>query len=986
MFDIVVLPIQPLILMQINNYAANQIAPVKTLIYQMVKQFYTFEAMLKKLIFILFLCVTNNLFAQNYQVNALVIDDKSEPVVGANVLLQSFSDSLKKYTTLTNIRGEIQFNNIPNGYYALSVRFVGYNPLKNKRVIVNGNTNVGVLKLETASTNLREAKVEGEAVRAEILKDTIQYNANAFKVNRDATAEDLVRKMPGVTIENGTVKTQGEEVKKVLVDGKEFFGDDPMMALRNMPAEVVDKMQVFDRLSEQSQFTRFDDGKGEKTINLTSKRGKANGVFGKIFGGYGTDNRYNAGASVNAFKGNRRITILAMVNNINQQNFSFQDIIGISGNSGRMQGSMGSAMMRSGAMQNPANMRWMPGSESMGNFMVNQQSGISSTNAIGTNYTNVLLNNKLNIQGSYFFNKTNTQNEGSVNRNFFSPGLNGQYYKENNKTQSNNNNHRFNLRLQYDIDSNNKIIYTPRLTIQQNNSFSSVSGEMRDNSGPINTTGNNQTNNNTAINFSNNLLWQHRFIKYGRTFSAAIDANYNNRDGNSTLNAATLFAGVTDSSFSFDQISKTITNGTSYGVNLTYTEPIGKYGMLQLNYNPSANNNYTEKLTYNKPAGGTDYIIIDTLLSNKFDNVYTRHRGGLSYQFNNDVYNLTVGSDVQVANLSGNQQFPFAFKVSRDFKNVLPNFNLNIKPNKEVNLRFIYRTATNIPTIQQLQEVIDNSNAVQLNTGNTKLDQSFSHTAIARMALTRAGGTKTMFFVNFANFNQNFIANQTIIPVKDSTIFVGNDSLRLRRGTQLSRPVNLNGNVMYRSFLNYGFPFKAIKSNINLSLGYVYQRSPGLINNTENITNTHALNGGFVLGSNISENTDFTVSYNNSYNIVKNNIRPELDNNYYNQTVNAKLNLVLRQRFVLNTDISHILFTGLEQSFNQQFLLWNAAIGYKFLKNKQGDLRLSVFDLLNQNNNVSRNVTETFIEDQRNLIIRQYFMLTFTYNLRYFKL
>lgn len=924
----------------------------------------------------------NVLWAQTFELKALVVAD-NEALPGANVMLRSFRDSTKMYTSLTDANGEIAFKNIPQGGYMLSIRFVGYEPL-NQRVILRENTDLGILKLKASSTALKEAKIESQAIRAEILKDTIQFNADAFKVNRDATAEDLVKKMPGVTVENGQVKAQGEEVKKVLVDGKEFFGNDPMMALRSLPAEIIDRMQIFDRMSEQSQFTRFDDGNTEKTINLTSRRGKANGLFGKVYGGYGTDNRYNGGFSVNAFNGNRRITALGMTNNVNQQNFSIQDIVGISGMGGRMSGGMG-AMMRSGSF-NPSNIRFMPGGDALSNFMVGQQNGISTSNAIGINYTDVLLSNKLNIQGSYFFNQTGTENVGEVNRTFFVQNLNGQIYKEQNQSKTDNLNHRFNLRLQYDIDTNNKIIYTPRLTIQQTNLLNLAGGSMTDNNGPINNIDNKNTNNNVAVNFANNIQWQHRFLTRGRTFSAALQADFNNRTGDGKISSRTFFAGIKDSAFSFDQINYTESRGNTYGINLNYTEPLGKNGMIQVNYNPTVNYNYSERNVFNKPAGAIDYTALDTLLTNRFDNTYMRHRGGLSYQFNDNVYNLTVGADAQIANLSGNQQFPRAFTVSRDFRNILPTFNLNIKPNNVVNMRFIYRTATNIPSVQQLQEVIDNSNALQLSTGNAKLNQSFIHTAIARLSLTRAQGTQTFFWVNFANFTQNAIANQTIIPMADSTINVGSDTLRLRRGTQLSRPVNLNGNIMYRSFINYGVPVSALKSNLNVSLGYVFQRSPGLINNTENITNTHAINGGLVLGSNINENIDFTISYNNSYNIVVNNIRPELNNNYFNQTINGRLNLVLKNAFVFSSDVSHILFTGLGEGFNQQFLLWNAGVGYKFLKNRLGELRLSVFDLLNQNNNVARNVTETYIEDQRNIILRQYFMVTFTYNLRYFKL
>ncbi|MFN4084138.1 MAG: outer membrane beta-barrel protein [Bacteroidia bacterium] len=940
--------------------------------------------MLKNIISIILLFITIGLRAQTYKVKFKITDSENEPLVAAVSILKYIPDSNKFYTATSNTNGETLFSNIPQGPYSLQIRFVGFEP-SIRRLFIRENTDLGIIKLKPVNTTLKEAKVEGQAVRAEQLRDTIQFNADAFKVNRDATAEDLVKKVPGITIESGTVKAQGEEVKRVLLDGKDFFADDPMMALRNLPAEIIDKMQVFDRMSEQSQFTRFDDGNSEKTINLTSRRGKANGVFGKIYAGYGTDSRYNAGLNINAFNGNRRLTLLAMTNNINQQNFGFQDIIGISGAGNSMRGGMGAAMMRSGNF-NANNARFMPGGGAMSNFMVNQQNGIASTNAIGSNYTDLLLNKKLNVQASYFFNQTNTQNIGELNRQFFVSNLNGQNYREVRESRNDNINHRLNARLQYDIDSNNKIIYTPRISVQQNNSFSIADGFMTDNNGPINNTFNKNSNNNTAINFNNNLQWQRRLNKAGRTLSTSLQADINTRDGDGTIFSITEFAGVKDSAFSFDQVTTNKTIGSTYGISVNYTEPLGKNGLLQLNYNPTNTYNFTERLTYNKPPGATDYNAIDTLLSNKFNNTYNRHRGGLSYQYNDSIYNLTIGADIQTATLQGNQQFPYQFNVFRRFDNFLPNFNLNIKPNRVANMRFVYRTSTNIPGIQQLQEVIDNSNPLQLSTGNANLDQSFIHTVIARIGLTQAGGTKTLFFVNFANFTQNFIANQTIIPVSDTSIFLGNDSLRLRRGVQLSRPVNMNGNIMYRSFINYGMPIKALKSNLNLSIGYVFQRSPGMINDIENITNTHAINGGLVLGSNINENIDFTISYNNSYNIVSNKIQPQLNNTFFNQTVNGKFNIVVKQNLVINSDISHILFTGLEQGFNQQFLLWNASVGYRMLKNRQGELKLSVFDLLNQNNNVSRNVTETYIEDQRNLILRQYFMLTFTYNLRYFKI
>lgn len=937
--------------------------------------------MLKKALVIALLFIAYQSFSQTFKVSAILKSKSTnERLAGASAQLKSVFDSSRIYQTVSDANGILTINNVLKGPYTLTIKYIGFEPNTSK-FFIRESVDLGEIYLTDISKNLKEATIEAKAIRAEQLKDTIQYNADAFKVNRDATAEDLVKKMPGITNENGVIKSGGEEIKKVLVDGKEFFGDDPGMALKNLPAEVIDKVQVFDRLSEQSQFTKFDDGNSQKTINITSRRGKANGVFGKIYAGYGTDSRYNAGASLNFFNGNRRVTFLGMTNNVNQQNFSFQDLMGISGNASRTRGGMGSMMMRSGNQQA---MRYMGGSE-MANFMVGQNNGVAATNAIGANYTDIWFK-KVNVQGSYFFNQTNTVNEGSTRRTFFVQNLNGQLYDQNDNSKADNFNHRVNFRFQYDIDSNNRFIYTPKFSLQEFNTTSIINGLTYNATDTLNKTENTNFTNSTAYNFSNTLMWQHRFAKAGRTFSTALQADFNNRWGNGNLKSNSLFGGAVDSSFSFDQISDNSNRGYTYGTNLVYTEPLGKKSLVQINYNPTTTYQTIDNNTFKKPQNSNEYTLLDSLLSSNYNNTYNRHRTGLSYQFNNDTFNLTIGADLQIATLTGNQIFPAGRNITYNYNNLLPNLSVNYKPNREVNMRFIYRTGTNIPSVQQLQPLVDNSNSVQLSSGNPNLDQSFNHTVILRYGKTKANG-KTLFIVSYNNFTQNYIGNQTIIPTSTTRVALSSlDSITLRPGTQLSRPVNLDGNISTRAFINYGLPVSFIKSNLNFSLGYNYNRNPGLINDLENIANTIGVFGGFIVGSNISEKIDFTITYNNNYNIVKNSLQPQLDNTYINQNINGKLNLLIKNSLVVNSDISHVLFSGLSQSFNQQFILWNAAIGYKFLKDKQGELRLSVFDLLNQNNNISRNVTETYIEDQRTLILRQYFLITFTYNLRYFRL
>jgi hypothetical protein len=305
---------------------------------------------------------------------------------------------------------------------------------------------------------LKEVVIEEKQIRVQQLGDTSQFNANAFKTNKDATTEDLLVKMPGVTSENGTVKVNGEEVKRILVDGKPFFGDDPRTTMQNLPADVIDKVQVFDRLSDQSLFTGFDDGNAQKTINIVTKNGMNNSKFGRFYAGYGgPDNRFNIGLNYNTFKGDKRFSILAMSNNINQQNFNIQDLVGAtssgSANSGQGGGRGGQG---GGGRNSPVN-----------NFLVGQQNGIATTTALGLNYSNKIgKEKKVTLSGSYFFNGTKNENISLSNRNYISNSDSGLVYNETKEITSKNFNNRLNLRIEYVIDSSNSLTITPSISSQ----------------------------------------------------------------------------------------------------------------------------------------------------------------------------------------------------------------------------------------------------------------------------------------------------------------------------------------------------------------------------------------------------------------------------------------------------------------------------------------------------------------------------------------
>ena len=905
---------------------------------------------------------------QGFALNGKITDQANdEPLIGVNIVLISRADTTQQRGVVTDLDGGFEFIRLRPGAYTLRATYIGYQLLEMPVVMERSNQNLGTLYMEQGAFQLQGVTVEGTQVRAQQKGDTTEYNASAFKVNPDADAEQLVRKMPGITVEGGEVRAQGETVRRVLVDGQEFFGEDATLALRNLPAEVIDKIQVFDRQSDQAQFTGFDDGNAEKTINITTRGGMSNAQFGKVFAGYGTDDRYMAGGSVNFFNKQQRIAVIGLFNNVNQQNFSSQDIVGLTGggNTNRWGGGGGRGGGRGGSNAN--------------DFLVGQQGGINTTNSFGLNYSNNW-GTKLKVNGSYFFNNTGNVTGSILQREFFLPE-GSQFYDETNDATSQNYNHRMTGRIEYTIDSMNSIIITPRLNLQDNRAGSQLSGlNSLLNNTPLNSTLNTFNSTNVAYNLSNNILYRHRFSKMGRTVSVNLNTSLNDRDGDSDLFSENEFFSSPQPNQIIDQRSENLSQNYTLSAGITYTEPLSKTSMLQFEYRPSYTKSDSEQDTRRVDAGG-EYSILDSLLSNRFDNETITQRTGLSYRIRTEKTNLSIGANYQNVQLSSAQTFPLLLDVRKSFNNILPNAFFTYNPSRTTNLRVFYRTYTNTPSITQLQNVINNNNPVLLRTGNPDLRQQFSHMVMTRFNTTNTAKASTFFVFVRAEYNDQFIGNSTLIAARDTLLQEG---IPLNRGAQLTRPVNLDGAWNIRSFMTYGFPVKWLKSNLNFNAGFAYNRTPGLINDATNLSNNYNMNSGLVLGSNISEKLDFTISYAANYNIVENSLQPQLNNNFFFHNAGLRFNWLPVKSLVISTDINQALYAGLGDDFNQDFLLWNAGIGYRFLKNNGGELRLSAFDLLKQNNSINRLVTETYLEDNITQVLTQYFMLTFTYNLRNF--
>ncbi len=913
--------------------------------------------------------------AQVFFVKGSLQEKDKSPVIGASVVLLNPSDSSFVKGTTSNENGFFTIENVNPKSYLVKVSYLGFNDYF-KTISVNDNLILDAIQLRTGAKKLQEVNIETQAVIATQNGDTTSYNSKAFKTNKDASAEDLITKMPGVTVVDGKVQAQGEDVKQVLVDGKPFFGDDPNSVLRNLPAEVIEKVQVFDKKSDQSQFTGFDDGNSSKTINIVTKVQFRNGVFGKLYGGYGYSDKYKAGGVINRFKEKQRFTILLMSNNINEQNFSSEDLLGVmsssGGSGGRRSGGGGRGGNRGGNQMSSG------GSE---NFLVDVKNGIITTQAVGLNYSD-MWGKKTTISAAYFYNRTDNFSETNLLRKYIIGGNNGLNYNENSKANITNDNHRVNMKFEFKFDSLNSITLQPKLSFQLNNGKNQFFGENT-RTITLSDMDNNYRSDLNAFNVSLPLLYRHSFAKKGRTISLDINPSYNGSNGNSRLETYNGF--YVDSAYTDTIDQKSVLNKTGYNSssNITFTEPLGDKGFMSANYVFTYNFSDSEKNTYNRNYSDFTFSDKDTLLSSVFGNIYNAHSAGVSYRFQVEKYNFSLGLNAQHAELSKSQRFPIVYSGTKTFSSLLPNAQFQYKFSKNNNLRINYRTSNTPPTIDQLQDVINNSNSLQLSTGNPDLKQNFQNNLFLRYTGVNTEKSTSLFVMLGGTYTDNYIGNSTIIANRDTLVY---NNVFLARGSQITRPENFSNYFNLRFFFNYSFAVKKLKSNININAGCTYNNIPALINQKTNYSNTTAPSLGLVISSNISEKVDFTLSSNSAYNVVTNTLQSDLNSEFLNQSSKVKLNLNPWKGLVFTAEYNNQLYTGLSDGFNQNISLLNGAIGYKFLKDNRADIRLFVFDILNQNQSIQRNITESYIEDTQTTILQRYFMLIFTWNIKkYFK-
>lgn len=945
--------------------------------------------MKKLILFLLISCA--GVYAQNLTLKGEVINalDKKS-LAGATIQLKHLPDSTEAGGTFTDSKGRFTLSNLKrNNKYMILISFLSYETWQKTIEAENKPIDLGKIELIPTSLQTSEIQIVGKVQPVVQKQDTSEFNAEAFKINKDATAEDLVSKMPGITVQDGKVQAHGEDVKRVLVDGRPFFGDDPTSTLRNLPSEIVDKIQVFDQQSEQSRFTGFDDGNASKAINIVTRMGARQGTFGRIMGGYGSDERWKSGGNINLFQNDRRISILGQINNTNEQNFSMEDLAGVMGGGGRGGGFGG---MRGGGMRGPGGgggggMRFamgggggFPGGD-IGNFLVNAKNGLTTTKAVGLNYSDKW-SEAFEVSGSYFFNLTSSDAASQVDRQYFAISNVTQGYQENSSSVSKNINNRFDMKIDYNIDSLNSMTFRPRITSQINNGSSLLFGNTMSNEQLLNSINTKANSDLTAYNLSGELLYRHRFAERGRTISLGINSSYKKNDGTSGQQSDNIYFTnllTTDTLITQNQNSDLKKDGMGQSGNVVYTEPIGENSQLQLNAQISYSEDNSDQKTFSS-TGISVPSSLDSSLSNVYKKIYRTQSYGTGYRYQKEGLNLMLGLNYNISVLENDATYPRTLKTEKTFYSFLPNMQLRYSVSRDQNLMFNYRAGNNSPSVEQLANVLNNSNPVQLSIGNPDLKQDNNHSFWLRYSQVSFGTMNSFFIMAGGSFSNNYIGNSTTLAARDTVV----EGIKLQQGVQLSRPVNLDGYMNIRSFMTYSMPFQLIMSNVNFNGSVSYTKSPSMINGITNESKNSSLGAGIFITSNISRELDFSLGTNLSYNQVKNSVRTTSDQNYYNLNSRARFFWIFWDGFLIQADASHQYDSGLSGSYNRNDVVCNASIGKKIFSNDQGEIRLSVFDIFNKNNSIQRNVTDLYYEDTRSNVLGRYFLFTFTYNLRAF--
>jgi len=894
-------------------------------------------------------------FAQNLTIQGSLKDSIANRALNsATVSLVYAKDSSLVSFSRTNEAGAFNFKNVAPGNYLISVSYVGYVP-KWVPVITGTEKTVemGLIYMNDVNT-MSTVTVTARRPPVVINGDSVEFNSENFKTAPNAVVEDLLKKMPGMEVDKaGGITVNGKKVTKVFVNGKEFFTGDPVMATKNLPADAVDKIQVYDRKSDQAMFTGIDDGSEETAINLKLKKDRNKSTFGKLNGGAGTPSVFDLQGNVNVINNDEQLSAIGGANNTNRQNFSNRNIINFSGGGGGRPGAGGGVTVNfsGGSGETDANAQ-----------------GIADTYSIGGNYSNIFNDKKTEFNANLSVSDVTRNNISSSFTQNLTPG-NAFNRISNANSIAGNKQQNFGSTIDHKVNDNFSFRFTPSLGFQQTTNYSEDSTQTYLTNGNLlnsNTTVSSSASD--AVNAASTLLLRKKFAKKGRTISSTITQSFNrsNSTGNQFTEQLSYINNKLTNDSILDQQNTRKGENSSYSANLIYTEPLGKKSLLEFNTYLSKSIGSSSRRIFDRNDATDDYDLLNTRLTNEFNSEYTYSGGGMSYRSNQKKYNFSTGFSLQKAVLDG-ENISAKTKISQSFQDILPNATFRYNFSQTKNLNVDYRTSTNQPSITQLQPVLDQSNINRQSIGNPDLKRSYVHNLNIRFFSSKILAGKSFFSTLNASTTNNSIVNyDSVLPNR----------------TILTRPVNVDGAYRINGSVNYGFGIKKLKSRLSFGLNAGLNNNISYANGLLNTIVTKSTGPSMSYAYIVDDVIDINLTARYSFSQTTNEVNPTLNTNFLTKVFGADMTNYLPLNIVLNQSFNYAINSGRAEGFNTAIPIWNASFSKFFLKNKRAEIKMSAFDLLNKNIGINRNVSQNQIVDRSYNVISQYFMLTFTYSLQ----
>ena len=893
------------------------------------------------------LALTFSMSAQAAVVRGAVVDSNGEPLIDASVRLLTLPDSTAVKGVVTNDSGRFSINNVKSGKYVLKVAYVGYNTLLKNVTVGNDDLRVGRLTMSETSYALKEATVSARRTEIKVSEDTVEFNADSYHTQPNAVVEDLLKRLPGVEVSNeGKITANGKEVSKILLDGKEFFADDPKVASKNLPANMIDKLQVVDRKSDLARLTGVDDGEDETVINLTVKKGMNNGWFGTIKGGYGTDKRYDTSFNVNRFWNGNQITFIGGANNINELGFT-------DSNGGRFRRFGGN-------------------------------NGIDTSQAFGVNF-NVGKEEIIRVGGDVMYSHNDRKTVQRQNRQYLFDDSTS-FLNSDKNARDRGHNLRADFRVQWNPDSFNVFDFQPSFSFNANNSESREYSETLagDKARSLVTRSLNLNDSKgKSYELGGRLIYSHKFRNHpGRSFS--VHANYRFSDVNEDDNTISYnrFFRITDSDEDYAQYTDNHTWSNSINSRLTWTEPLGnvKNGrFLTIAYSINRRWNNADKMVYDRgflDPEGEDYPPVDystlTLndeLTNRYRNTFTTQRYQIGFKQVRKSYTIDLGV-AAVPSSSKSENLTNAEKsLSTSTFNISPYLRYRYKLGRSTNLNIDYRSRSSQPSISQLQPVEDKSDPLRIVVGNPNLKPTFTHSVRARFSDFNMNSQRSIMAFLDGNYAQNSIVSKTTYDSET--------------GGQRTTYVNENGIFNLMGACMVSFPLKNRNWQFTNHFFGRYSSTVGYNNANRNRTNTVNLN----FGPGIAFRPDnFQFEFRPTYSLQATKSELKLNGNSTVHTYGAMLNASYYTGFGLSidTDLRFSGSHGYTSGYNTNQWMWNASVSQQLLRDKSLTVALKVYDLLQQNKNIQRSVTANYIDDTEYNSLTRYFMLTISYRFNTF--